>query len=143
MTDPSLRDIGAELQALALSTRDVLLRLLQGTIDRNETAGTCFYAATLVTATFNRFYGYRATLRGGGQGDGGFLAPDGQLQDHYWTEVTLPRDKPPAFRPGKDSAAPVSQSFALAIWQAQIGVACCSMYWRTTEMGAPPHEAAK
>jgi hypothetical protein len=42
-----------------------------------------------------------------------------------------------------DGAAPVSQGFALANWQAQAGVACCSMYLRTTAMGAPPHEAAK
>ena len=52
-----------------------------------------------------------------------------------------------AFRPGKDRPAPVSQGFALASWQeevlAQVGVSCCSMYWRTTEMGAPPQEAAK
>ena len=51
--------------------------------------------------------------------------------------------KASAFRPGMDGAAPVSQGFALANWQAQAGVAGCSMYLRTTAMGAPPHEAAK
>ena len=42
----------------------------------------------------------------------------------------------PSFRAGKDSA----DSEAVVC---QSGVFCCSMYWRTTLMGAPPQEQAK
>ena len=51
-----------------------------------------------------------------------------------------------AFGPGEDSAAPARQAFGLASWQegvlAEAGVVCCSVYWRTTEKGAPPQDAA-
>jgi hypothetical protein len=42
-----------------------------------------------------------------------------------------------AFRPGMDSADGV------AVLEAQSGVRCCSMYWRTMEIGAPPQLDAK
>lgn len=45
--------------------------------------------------------------------------------------------KAPAFRPGMDSAD------GAAVLEAQSGVRCCSMYWRTMEIGAPPQLDAK
>ena len=40
----------------------------------------------------------------------------------------------PPFRAGKDSADGV----AVLVFGFQRGVCCCSMYWRTMEIGAPP-----
>ena len=47
------------------------------------------------------------------------------------------RDKPR--RSGKDSADGV----AVLAFASQCGVCCCSMYWRTMEIGAPPQLEAK
>jgi len=43
----------------------------------------------------------------------------------------------PFFRAGKDSAD------SRSCCERQSGVFCCSMYWRTMLMGAPPQEEAK
>jgi len=43
----------------------------------------------------------------------------------------------PSFRAGKDSAD------IRSCCERQSGVFCCSMYWRTMLMGAPPQEEAK
>jgi len=43
----------------------------------------------------------------------------------------------PSFRSGKDSAD------SKAVVNVNQGVFCCSMYWRTMLMGAPPQEEAK
>ena len=40
----------------------------------------------------------------------------------------------PPFRAGKDSA----DGAAVLVFGFQCGVCCCSMYWRTMEIGAPP-----
>ena len=43
----------------------------------------------------------------------------------------------PPLRAGKDSAD------GIAVLGYQCGVCCCSMYWRTMEIGAPPQDEAK
>ena len=45
----------------------------------------------------------------------------------------------PPFRAGKDSA----DGAAVLVFGFQCGVCCCSMYWRTMEIGAPPQLEAK
>jgi len=47
------------------------------------------------------------------------------------------RGNPRRLRAGKDSA------HGVAVLGLQCGVCCCSMYWRTMEIGAPPQLEAK
>ena len=59
------------------------------------------------------------------------------LRERGWLDLV--RDKP--WPSGRGGIARTAQpSFGLAV---QRGVCCCSMYWRTMEIGAPPQDEAK
>ena len=84
-TNPSLLE-------LAVSARDIWERVLTSALNDSATGGTCLFASVVLSTMINRFSKLKAVVRGGGSGDGGYLA-HGELHGHYWVEAHDPETR--------------------------------------------------
>lgn len=83
---------GESIPQLLEQMRDIFLTMLDRSLGITRTAGTCLYAAFLLSESLVHFApGCRTQVRGGAGGmDGGCRDKDGLLHGHYWVEVQLP-----------------------------------------------------
>lgn len=80
------------LPELATQARNIFERVLASSLKHTETGGTCLFASVMLNSMINRFSALKAVVRGGGNGDGGYLA-QGELHGHYWVEAHDPESR--------------------------------------------------
>jgi len=87
-TDTKASDF-AEVTRLVTEAREMFVRLLEISLSRSNTKGTCLYAVILCSTLINKFTEHPARIRGGdGLNDGGlFIGSVGH--GHYWVEMDV------------------------------------------------------
>lgn len=80
----------AEILELVAGVRRVFESTLDASLGHTRTQGACLYGSILLAESLQRFSTCSVVIRGGGNGDGGFLDQAGELQGHYWVEAHSP-----------------------------------------------------
>jgi len=71
---------------MACDFRKLWESVLQRALAHQNTAGSCLYAAMLLSTSLTKFGGASAGVCGGDGRDGGLRGLDGVLHGHYWVE---------------------------------------------------------
>jgi len=75
-----------EICSMAVDFRRVWESVLQSALKHQDTAGSCLYAAMLLSNSLSRFAESATQVRGGDGRDGGLRDRYGVLRGHYWVE---------------------------------------------------------
>lgn len=77
-----------QLSEMVTEIRDQFLRILADSLKNTDTKGTCGFACYFLKDLLDHFTDFKITARGGdGNGDGGYIDSNGNMQGHYWLEV--------------------------------------------------------
>lgn len=75
-----------EICSMTVDFRRMWEAVLQNALKHQNTAGSCLYAAMLLSTSLSRFAGSTTQVRGGDGQDGGLRDREGVLRGHYWVE---------------------------------------------------------
>jgi hypothetical protein len=75
-----------EICALTVDFRRMWESVLQSALQHQNTAGSCLYAAMLLSTSLSRFAESATQICGGDGQDGGLRDREGMLRGHYWVE---------------------------------------------------------
>jgi hypothetical protein len=79
----------SSLMLMVSEARGHFLQILEASLQRQDTKGTCLFAVIFCSTLINRFTSFTAVIRGGdGSGDGGLFI-GGQWHGHYWIEIDV------------------------------------------------------
>jgi hypothetical protein len=75
-----------EICSMAVDFRRVWEAVLQNALKHQNTAGSCLYAAMLLSTSLSRFASCTTQVCGGDGQSGGLRDREGALRGHYWVE---------------------------------------------------------
>ena len=72
--------------------------MVAAALGAGNVAGTCFYGAVMLQRSVAQFTGFTSEVRGGGDGDGGYMDCSGRMHGHYWVVAWRTDDSAPIAR---------------------------------------------